>query len=181
MQATPENNRQGSETKSEYRNLVKYLVVSSVCFFIGTVHGVLQVIRPIRAWLDSIGSPYGGPGHLIDPLAHAHINVVGGVVIFLMGASYYLLPRMGGVAIYSKRLIEHSFWWTTVGIAGFYSTLMTFGILEGRALLEDPNLVDNIHQYYGPVIAIVSSVMGIGFWVYFANIFLTFRKIRQQT
>lgn len=178
---TNTDNSQNTRTHSENRNLVKYLVVSSFCFFIGTVHGVLQVIRPVRAWLDSIGSPYGGPGHLIDPLAHAHINVVGGVVIFLMGASYYLLPKMGGVAIYSRRLIEHSFWWTTLGIAGFYSTLMIFGILEGRALLEDPNLVDDIHQYYGPVIAVVSSVMGIGFWVYFANIFLTFRKIRQSS
>ncbi|WP_455216671.1 cbb3-type cytochrome c oxidase subunit I [Kaarinaea lacus] len=181
METTPEVKNQNQPARPEHRNLVKYLVMSSICFFIGTVHGVLQVIRPIRAWLDSIGSPYGGPGHLIDPLAHAHINVVGGVVIFLMGASYYLLPKMGGVSIYSKRLIEHSFWWTSIGIAGFYSTLMIFGYLEGNALLEDPNLVDEIHQYYGPTIATVSSIMGIGFWVYFANVFLTFRKIRQQS
>lgn len=166
---------------SEHRNLVKYLVVSSVCFFIGTVHGVVQVIRPVRVWLDSIGSPYGGPGHLIDPLAHAHINVVGGVVIFLMGASYYLLPKMSGVPIYSRRLIEQSFWWTTLGIACFYSTLMIFGILEGRAMLEDPNSVDAIHRFYGPVIAIASTILGVGFWIYFANIFLTYRNIRRQS
>ena len=168
-------------TAGEYRNLVKFLLVSSFCLFVGTVHGVLQVIRPVRAWLDSIGSPYGGPGHLIDPLAHAHINVVGGVVIFLMGASYYLLPKMSGFSLYSQRLVEHTFWWTTFGIAGFYSTLMGFGIMEGRALLEDPNLVDDIHRYYGPTIGIVSTIMGIGFWVYFANIFLTLRKIRRAS
>lgn len=167
-----------SNTDSHY--LVKYLVVSSLCFFIGTIHGVVQILRPVRAWLDSIGSPYGGPGHLIDPLAHAHINVVGGVVIFLMGASYYLLPKMGNVAIYSRRMVEHTFWWTAIGIAGFYSTLMTFGILEGNALLHDPDSVEAVHKYYGPVIAVVSTVMGIGFWVYFANIFLTFRKIRKS-
>jgi cytochrome c oxidase cbb3-type subunit 1 len=165
--------------QTDNRYLVKYLLVSSICFFIGTVHGVAQVIRPIRIWLDSIGSPYGGPGHLIDPLAHAHINVVGGVVIFLMGASYYLLPKMSGVSLYSRRLVEHSFWWTSLGIAGFYSTLMTFGILEGMALLEDPDRVENIHQYYGYTISIVSTIMGVGFWVYFANVFLTFRKMRQ--
>lgn len=168
------------QSQNEHRHLVKYLVVSSVCFFIGTVHGVLQVIRPIRAWLDSIGSPYGGPGHLIDPLAHAHINVVGGVVIFVMGASYYLLPKMSGVSLYSRRLVEHSFWWTTLGIAGFYSTLMIFGILEGQALLSNiPGKVEEIHRYYGPMISIVASIMGIGFWVYFANIFLTFGRIRK--
>ncbi len=173
---TSSNTPQSSLGEDTY--LVKYLVMSSLCLFIGTVHGVIQVTRPVRAWLDSIGSPYGGPGHLIDPLAHAHINVVGGVVIFLMGASYYLLPKMGGVSLYSKRLAQHSFWWTSLGIAGFYSTLMIFGILEGRALLQDPNSVDAIHHFYGPTIATVSTIMGIGFWVYFANIFLTYLKIR---
>ena len=68
-----------SNQSSDNQHLVKFTVASAFCFFVGTVHGVLQVIRPIRAWLDSIGSPYGGPGHMIDPLAHAHINVVGGV------------------------------------------------------------------------------------------------------
>ena len=165
---------------SEYRYLVKYLLASSLCFFIGTVHGVLQVTRPIRQWLDSIGSPYGGPGHLIDPLAHAHINVVGGVVVFIMGASYYLLPKWSGVSVYSRRLVNHTFWWTCIGIAGFYSTLMIFGYLEGVALLDDnTTAMDNIHHYYSRTIAIVSTVMGIGFWVYFANIFLTFRKMRK--
>jgi len=162
------------------KRLVKYLVASSICFFIGTVHGVLQVIRPVRAWLDSIGSPYGGPGHMIDPLAHAHINVVGGVVIFVMGASYYLLPRLTGTRIHSKTLVEHTFWWTTIGIAGFYSTLMIFGILEGRAMLANPAhsdvAIQTIHQYYGPIISIVSSVMGIGFWLYFFNLYKTARR-----
>ncbi len=162
------------------RYLVKFLMVSALCFFIGTVHGVLQVIRPIRAWLDSIGSPYGGPGHLIDPLAHAHINVIGGVVIFIMGASYYLLPRMSGVPIYSRRLVNHTFWWTSLGIAGFYSTLMIFGILEGFALLDDDlTRMDEIHGYYGSTIAFVSTAMGVGFWVYFANLFMTFRQLRK--
>lgn len=168
---------------ANYTYLVKFIVTSAFCFFVGTVHGVLQVMRPIRAWLDSIGSPYGGPGHMIDPLAHAHINVVGGVVIFIMGASYYLIPKMAGLPIYSRKLIEHTYWWTTLGIAGFYSTLMIFGILEGQALLANPNdstAIEAIHQYYGPTISLVATVMGIGFWVYFANIFLTVKQMRKD-
>lgn len=166
-------------TPTEHQHLVKFLVASSLCFFIGTVHGVLQVTRPIRAWLDSIGSPYGGPGHMIDPLAHAHINVVGGVVIFVMGASYYLLPKFAGVPVYSRRLINHTFWWTAIGITGFYSTLMIFGILEGMALLEGSGKEAEIHHYYGRTIAIVATVMGMGFWIWFINIYMTFRHMRK--
>lgn len=168
-----------NQNNQDNTHLVKFIAASAFCFFIGTVHGVLQVMRPIRAWLDSIGSPYGGPGHMIDPLAHAHINVVGGVVVFIMGASYYLIPKMGGFAIYSRKLVEHTFYWTVCGIAGFYSTLMIFGILEGQAMLANPGSdegVQAIHKYYGPIIGTVSTVMGVGFWVYFINIFLTIKK-----
>jgi len=99
---------------SYHRSLVKFLLISALSLFIGALHGMLQVLPPIRAWLDSIGSPFGGPGHMIDPLAHAHINLVGGVVMLVMGVTYYLLPILSGRAIYSLRLLRHSFWLMTL-------------------------------------------------------------------
>jgi cytochrome c oxidase cbb3-type subunit 1 len=167
--------------KNPNSHLVKFIITSSACFLIGTIHGVVQIMQPVRAWLDAVGSPYGGPGHMIDPLAHAHINVVGGVVIFIMGATYYLLPKMSGTPIFSQKLVDHTFWWTTVGIAGFYSTLMFFGIAEGRAILVDPVQAEQIHQYYGPTISIVATIMGIGFWVYFFNVFATVKRLGKHT
>ncbi len=166
------------------RILVKFLITSAACFFIGTVHGVLQVMHPIRDWLDAIGSPYGGPGHMIDPLAHAHMNVIGGVVIFIMGATYYLLPRMLGTEIYSRKLVNHTYWWTTLGLAGFYTTLMVFGIWEGMLLLANPEhseIVREAHRFYGPTIGIVSTVMGMGFWVFFANLALTVMAVKRDS
>lgn len=167
-------------TQQNYQHLIKFLLVSAGSLFVGTVQGVLQVIHPIRLWLDSIGSPYGGPGHMIDPLAHAHINTIGGVVIFLMGGIYYLLPHFSGKPIYSRKLVEHTFWWTTLGIAGFYSTLMVFGIWEGNlTLVQSPDL-ERVHHYYGLTISLVSTAMGVGFWVFFANIYLTVRQWRKE-
>lgn len=163
------------QSVSEHRYLLKFLVAAAAFFFVGTVHGVLQVLRPIRAWLDSVGSPISGPGHMIDPLAHAHINVVGGLVILGMALTYYLFPVISGKALWSRRLANYSFWFVSIGVTGFYTTLMVFGIIEGNALLTDPASVPDIHRYYGPVISVVSTVMGIGFWLYFTNIFFTAR------
>jgi len=165
----------------EERRLLKFVVASAGFLFVGTVHGVLQVIRPVREYLDSIGSPYGGPGHMIDPLAHAHINVVGGVVLLLMALSYYLIPRITKEKLYSYKLVEHSFWWTSLGLTGFYSTLLLFGFWEGELMLAgESERMAEVHQYYGRTIAIVATGMGIGFWVYFANIFATYYRIRNQ-
>lgn len=170
-----------STTTSDLKGLLKYLVASATFFFIGTVHGVLQVIPSVRAWLDSIGSPYGGPGHMIDPLAHAHINVVGGVVLLCMAVTYYMFVTITGRPIYSYRLVNHSFWWTTIGISCFYSSLLFFGILEGHYLLaHDSEAMERVHSVYGPTIAIVASVMGMGFWIFFANIFMTAKRYFSQ-
>lgn len=158
---------------TEHAHLVKFLLVSAASFFIGAIHGMLQVLPPIRAWLDSIGSPYGGPGHMIDPLAHAHMNLVGGVVILAMGTSYYLLPIFSGKPIYSLRLVNHSLWWTTVGQFYFYITQIVFGVLEGNALLTNPQIMPQIHHYYGPIVAGSGIVMATGFCIYLANIVLT--------
>jgi len=158
---------------NEHAHLVKFLLVSAVSFFIGAIHGMLQVLPPIRAWLDSIGSPYGGPGHMIDPLAHAHMNLVGGVVILAMGTSYYLLPIFSGKPIYSLKLVNHSLWWTTVGQFYFYITQIVFGIWEGNALLTNPQIMPQIHHYYGPIVAGSGIVMATGFCIYLTNIVLT--------
>ena len=168
------------EYRKEEKRLLKFIVMSAGFLFVGTVHGVLQVMRPVREYLDSIGSPYGGPGHMIDPLAHAHINVVGGVVLLLMAVTYYLIPRITEKTLYSYRLVDHTFWWTTLGLIGFYSTLLLFGFWEGNLMLaDDVEGMEAVHQYYSPTIATVATVMGMGFWIYFANVFLTYKKVRK--
>lgn len=157
-----------------HQHLLKFLLLSATSFFIGTIHGMLQVMPPIRAWLDSIGSPYGGPGHMIDPLAHAHMNLVGGVVLLAMGVTFYLIPIFTGKKIYSIKLVSHTFWWVSIGVYSFYIIQMIFGIWEGM-LMHSANPADSVavHRFYGPVMAVSGTTMAIGFCTYLANVILT--------
>jgi hypothetical protein len=51
---------------------------------------------------------------------------------------------------------------------------MVFGIVEGNLLLQDNvDGMNEVHRIYTPTIAGVSTVMGIGFWVFFTNVFIT--------
>ena len=155
-----------------HRHLVKFLLLSALSFFIGTIHGMLQVMPPIRAWLDSIGSPYGGPGHMIDPLAHAHMNLVGGVVLLAMCVTFYLLPIFTGKNIYSIKLVRHTFWWVSIGVYSFYIIQIIFGIWEGSLLLSNQDFA-SVHRLYGPIMAVSGTTMAIGFTTFFANVVLT--------
>lgn len=165
---------------TEHRYLVKFLIMSVISFFIGTVHGLLQVVPAVRAWLDSIGSPYGGPGHMIDPLAHAHINLVGGVTTLGMAVTYYLLPKLTGKPIHSMRMAEHSFWWTAIGVGSFYTALMIFGFIEGHYWLHQPERIQEIHRFYGPIISIAATILAVGFWIYLANVILTLKDVYKR-
>jgi len=160
-------------TDTSHSHLIKFLIFSAFSFFVGTVHGMLQVMPPIRAWLDSIGSPYGGPGHMIDPLAHAHMNLVGGVVLLVMGVTFYLLPIFTGKKLYSIKLADLTFWWVSIGVYSFYIIQMVFGIWEGLLLHSNPQDIPSIHHYYGPMMAISGTTMLIGFTTYLTNVLLT--------
>ena len=158
------------------RYLLKFFLFSAISFFIGTLHGMLQVMPPIRAWLDSIGSPYGGtPGHMIDPLAHAHMNLVGGVVLLAMGTTYYLVPILAERTIYSLKMVNYTFWCVLVGAYLFYITQIVFGVWEGTLLNANPGAQPAVHRFYGPTTALASTIMGVGFWIYAVNIALTLR------
>ncbi len=154
-------------------HLVKFLLVSAISFFIGAIHGMLQVLPPIRAWLDSIGSPYGGPGHMIDPLAHAHMNLVGGVVILAMGTSYYLLPIFSGKSIYSLTAGE------SIAMVDHHRPVLFLHHTDrvwhsGRQCsAQQPRELPHIHHYYGPIVASSGITMATGFCIFLVNIILS--------
>ena len=110
---------------------------------------------------------------MIDPLAHAHMNLVGGVVLLAMGVTFYLLPIFTGKKIYSIRLVDHTFWWVSMGVYSFYIIQMVFGIWEGLLMHSAPEQISAAHRFYGPVMAISGSTMLVGFCTYLANVLLT--------
>ena len=66
---------------SEANIILRFVVLSAIHLLIGTVQGVMQTFPGIAQWLREAGPA----GHMIDPLAHAHINLVGGVTMGMMG------------------------------------------------------------------------------------------------
>ena len=63
--------RAGDDVRAHGTIVLRFLVLSVIHLFIGTVQGVLQTFPGIAQWIREAGPA----GHLIDPLAHAHINL----------------------------------------------------------------------------------------------------------
>jgi cytochrome c oxidase cbb3-type subunit 1 len=156
--------------------ILRFLVMSVTHLFIGTVQGVIQTFPGVSQWIRETGPA----GHLIDPLAHAHINLVGGVTMGLMGLFYYVLPRLVKRPVYSPVLASSSFWFSAIGVGTFYVSLVILGLIEGNLIQRGMTYAQAL-EAVGPVhhVLIITGamLMGFGYWTYIINIYLTvFRK-----
>ena len=162
--------------------IAKYIFLGATGLFIGTLQGFYQVLP----WSVNFIRDTGAAGEEIDPIAHAHINMVCGMVITLMGMSYYILPRLLGKPVWNLKWARVSFWFTAIGVVGFWLGLITLGILEGNIMLDLMRHANNLttDQAYALAVARVgiwhnlirggfASIMGVGLWSYIYIIFKT--------
>lgn len=153
---------------------LRFIMFGVFCLFIGTLQGFLQSTPRLRHWVHSTGQA----GHLVDPLAHAHINLIGGVVSIMMAVVYYLIPRMMKRDIKSALLGEANFYFMVSGVLLFYVTLVVFGILEGNRMLNEGIVYPLARAHYEPIhrIGFVFSALLMGFahWTFVVNIFWTY-------
>lgn len=157
--------------------ILKFVVLSVIHLFIGTIQGVIQTFPVVAQWLRESGPA----GHLIDPLAHAHVNLVGGVTMGMMGLFYFIIPRLIKRPIYSRVLAVSSFWFSAIGVIGFFSSLVILGIIEGN-MIHAGMTYGQVLQAVGPIhhILLITTafLMGFGYWAFITNVLLTIFKKR---
>lgn len=162
------------------KHITKFLLVSVISLLIGTIMGVMQVIPSVIAWLLESGRA----GHWIDPLAHAHINLVGGVTTGMMGLIYFVLPRILNRPIYSIRLSNIAFWCSFIGVFGFYIFLVARGLYVGTLMHQGVPFQDANSGVFPGLMTfgvIISSVfMGLGYWGFISSVLLTIKGGRRE-
>lgn len=180
------NNQPRSYTDAEItsydRRLPLYFLAAAFALVLGGFHMVIKNTPGFWQWLWEAG--YGG--HLFRDLANSHIIIVGGGTILLTGITWYVLPRVLNRPLYSNGLAATSFWFTFIGVFGFYLAWLVLGLIEGNMVrggtdyMEAKAIVGTMHTI--PT-RITSSIMGVGYWTYVLNVFLTVwsaRNIKAQ-
>jgi heme/copper-type cytochrome/quinol oxidase subunit 1 len=90
---------------------------------VGTVQGVIQVQPANADWLYSAGHA----GEWIDPISHAHINLITGLTMLVAGIAFHHFPRLGGTRP-SRRLANACFWSLLAGSLAFYGAALFLGL-----------------------------------------------------
>jgi cytochrome c oxidase cbb3-type subunit 1 len=156
--------------------IVKLIIAAVTCLFIGTLQGVIQVLPTVRDWIHMTGEA----GHMVDPLAHAHISLIGGVVLAVIAFAYDALPRLLNRPLYSPRLTAFSFYLMIIGIFGWYVVLIGFGVQEGNMMLRTGISFEEAKAVFQPYhvlgIVVSATIMALGHWAFAANVLLTWVK-----
>ncbi len=128
--------------------ILKFMIVSLSFYGMSTFEGPMMSIKTVNAL-----------SHYTDwTIGHVHSGALGWVALVSIGAMYHLIPRLFGVEMYSKKLIETHFWVATIGIVLYITSMWISGIMQGlmwRAINTDGTLtysfvesVQAMHPFY---------------------------------
>lgn len=128
--------------------VLKFMVVAVTCYGMATFEGPMLSLKNVNAI-----------SHFTDwTIAHVHIGGLGWNGFMAFAMLYYLVPRMWGTNLYSKKLATNHFWLGTIGIilyavplywAGFTQSLMWKAFTpEGQLKFQFLETVTNIIPMY---------------------------------
>src|SRR6266545_2108439 len=154
------------------RKTAKYFVAGGLFLVLGSVHAAVKNLP----WLAEYLARTGYAGHLVRDLSNTHLTIVGGGTLLATGLCWLALPRVVGRPLASEGLAQCAFWFTALGLLVFYVAFVGNGIAIGR-LVEQGWSYDlaKVHmgKWYKVPVGIGAGVMGIGYWCFAANVFLT--------
>jgi hypothetical protein len=152
--------------------LAKYFVAGGGFLVLGSLHMVVKNLPWTAEWLARAGYA----GHLVRDLANTHVMIVGGGTLIATGLCWYALPRIVGRPLASEALAHCAFWFTAVGLLVFYVAFVGNGIAIGRLVehgWDYQSAKAAMGKWYKVPVGIGAGVMGIGYWCFAANVFLT--------
>jgi cbb3-type cytochrome oxidase subunit 1 len=112
-------------------HLWKFFATGAAALTIGTVQGVIQVQPANADWLYKAGHA----GDWIDPISHAHVNLVTGLTMLVAGALFALVRSLGGTEP-SRRLVNTCFFALLGGSLVFYLSALYLGFHEGGLVVH---------------------------------------------
>lgn len=120
----------------------KFVQASLLWFLAGTTLGIMLAIAPARNAIFKLGG--------MPPTVHAHLQLIGFVVMMIFGVAYHILPRFHGRDLYSYGLGWAHFWLANLGLAG----MSTFFLLGNLA----------VGAFFGVLLAAGFVIFVINLW-----------------
>jgi hypothetical protein len=159
-----------------HAHLAKFMATGAAGLTVGTVQGVVQVQPANADWLYRAGHA----GEWIDPISHAHVNLVSGLAMLVAGALFQVAPSFGGTAP-RRRAATDCYFLLLGGSVAFYGTCLYLGFHEGGLVVHGgltPEQAERATPLHPFLIMGSGIAMLAGFWLLLATVVRAYRGAR---
>jgi len=112
----------GAWDKVREEPVLKFFVVAVTCYGMATFEGPMLSLKSVNAI-----------AHFTDWIVgHVHIGGLGWNGFMAFGMLYWLIPKMWGTSLYSKKLANNHFWLGTIGIVIYAVPLYWAGFAQAE-------------------------------------------------
>ncbi|HUM47918.1 MAG TPA: cytochrome-c oxidase, cbb3-type subunit I, partial [Chitinophagales bacterium] len=155
----------GAWDKVREEPVLKFMVVAVTAYGMATFEGPLLSIKSVNAI-----------SHYTDwTIAHVHVGALGWNGFLTFGMVYWLIPRLYGTSLYSKKLANNHFWIGTIGILFYAIPMYWAGFAESsmwkeftpEGYLRYPNFLETVQN-----IIPMYDARAIGGLIYLVGVFL---------
>ena len=117
------------------RNLTaKFLIMGALMYLIGCFQGSLEALRSLQE-----------PTHFTDfVISHSHLTVFGTFVVWAIGGTVYVWPKIHDQELWSFKLGNWSFWLITFGISIMGIVLTMAGLMQGTMWMTGAEWLDSL-------------------------------------
>jgi cytochrome c oxidase cbb3-type subunit I len=100
---------------------MKFIVLSLAFYGLATFEGPMMAIMSVNV-----------VSHFTDwTIGHVHSGALGWNALITFGTFYYLVPRLAGAELYSRKLADIHFWLALAGIMLYLLSMWAAGVSEG--------------------------------------------------
>ena len=151
----------------------KFMIMGSLMYLVGCFQGSTEALRAIQQ-----------PTHFSDfVISHSHLTVFGTFVVWAIGGTVYVIPKLVNKPIWSFKMGNWSFWLITCGITLMGLDLSMAGLQQGYMLMAGSEWVDSLVSIrpYWLVRTFAGALMDIGMSLLVYNLMRTVISPARQT
>lgn len=155
----------GGNTADSYA--AKFLLLSTFYYLMGCFQGSTEALRRMQELT-----------HFSDfVVGHSHATVFGTFVIGVIGAMYYVWPRVTGRALWSPKLASWHLWLFISGATLMFIGLAVQGFIQGSMLEYGANFVDTVKEMkpWWATRTLAGATMDLGLLLMVINFYRTAR------
>lgn len=116
----------GAWDKVREEPVLKFMVVAITAYGMATFEGPMLSLKSVNAI-----------SHFTDwTIAHVHVGALGWNGFLTFGILYWLIPRIFGTQLYSKKLANVHFWIGTLGIVFYVVPMYVAGFMQASMLKQ---------------------------------------------